>query len=158
MWYLCALFAYKTRIWEWTALDFFDVRVCLCELLVVSRWVWVVEKQKPVSRWFRGAQHPMVVVLFDFMGVQKRVSRHLILFAICGPAGTQLLALNRQRACSSCKMTSSCHIGGTQFMSAECNWILNMTKVQMFAEKAATTESLPWSWPKYLRDSFFMSQ
>lgn len=89
MWYLSALFIHATA-WEWIVLDL-DARFCQGGLLVVSRWLWVVEKYKSISRRVRGAEYPVVTVLFSFVGVQKGVSRHLILFAICGPAGTQLL-------------------------------------------------------------------
>lgn len=86
MWYLSALFVHATGWGWWDS----DARVFLCELLVVSRWLWVVEKHKPVSRRIRGTQYPVVIVLFRFVGVQEGVSRHLILFAVRGPAGTQL--------------------------------------------------------------------
>lgn len=87
MWLLSALFVTALG---WTVLDL-DARIFLCELLVVSRWLWVAEKYESIPCGVRGAQYPVVVVLLSFVGVQEGVSRHLILFAICGPAGTQLL-------------------------------------------------------------------
>lgn len=77
----------------------------------------MVEKYAPLSCRVRGAQYPVVVVLFSFVGVQESVSRHLVLFAICGPAGIKLLPTERQQACRHCNMTSGCHIGGPYLMT-----------------------------------------
>lgn len=92
-------------------------RVCLCELLVVGRWLWVVEKYEPIRCRVTSAEHPVVVVPLSFVGVQEGVSRHLILFVICGPAETQMLRTERQQARRCCNMTFSCHIGGPDLLS-----------------------------------------
>lgn len=63
---------------------------CLCGP-VVLRCLWVLEEYKLISCRVSGAQYPVVFVLFGFVRVQEGVSRHLILFAICRPAETQLL-------------------------------------------------------------------
>lgn len=75
-----------------------DIRVCLCELLVVGRWLWVVENYEPFPCRVRGAQDPVVVVLLASARVQEGVSRQLILVAVWGPAETQLLHTQPQMA------------------------------------------------------------
>lgn len=106
-WYLATLFAYAyTELWEQIVLAL-DARICMCKLVWLARWLWVVEKYNPLSCRVRCAQYPVVVVLFGLMGVQEGVSGHLILFAICSPVGTQVLLKEQQHLFRHWNMTFS---------------------------------------------------
>lgn len=68
-----------------------DSWLFLFKLLIRIRRLRIVVQCKVASQRVRGADDPMVIVCFSFMGVQKCVSCHLVLFSICGPAGTEQL-------------------------------------------------------------------